>query len=171
MKKCLNKCTKSDEKKLLLLGLKPWEDVCRNLKQLKPHFACWRGNINFFKISCQNENKNLTMHLGDFSKNKSTSFIKIICLSFDKLSNCSLFEYKKYCGNSTTNLLKKFYQTSKYAVNDMLKVKFTTIPEECENEDDRKFIESLEENCSINRLKFEFLSYIIMIFFILIFLL
>uniref|UniRef100_A0A0K0EGI6 Chondroitin proteoglycan 4 domain-containing protein n=1 Tax=Strongyloides stercoralis TaxID=6248 RepID=A0A0K0EGI6_STRER len=169
MKKCLDKCTKSDEKKLLLLGLKPWEDVCRNLKQLKPHFSCWKKNINFFKASCYNENLNLTIQLGNFSKNKSTPFVKVICSSFDKLSDCSLLEYKKYCGSTTTNLLKKFYQISKYAVNDMLKIKFTTLPEECENENDRKILESLELNFSIKKVKIQFLSFFITIFCLLLF--
>uniref|UniRef100_A0A0N5C1G8 CPG4 domain-containing protein n=1 Tax=Strongyloides papillosus TaxID=174720 RepID=A0A0N5C1G8_STREA len=169
LEKCLKRCPKSDERKLLLLGLKPWEDVCRNLKQLKLHFTCWRKNIESLAVSCRSENSILISRLRDFSTNRSLPFVKIICSSFNNLSNCSLLDYQKYCGNGTTKLLKKFYQTSKYAVNEMLKVKFTTLPEECENDMDKEWLRNFEQNSCTKKLSFQFLSFLSITFCILLY--
>uniref|UniRef100_A0A0N4Z4Z8 DUF19 domain-containing protein n=1 Tax=Parastrongyloides trichosuri TaxID=131310 RepID=A0A0N4Z4Z8_PARTI len=164
LKNCLNKCPNSDERKLLITGLKPWEDICRNLKQLKPHFTCWRLNLETLAISCHVENSKLRSNLRSFSTNRSIALVKNVCLSFDELSSCSLKDYKKYCGNATSKLLQKFYETSKYAVNEMLKFKFTILPEECENDKDRERMLSLEQNLSIKYIVFNYSLLFLLIF-------
>ncbi|VDM11580.1 unnamed protein product [Wuchereria bancrofti] len=103
---CLAGCNKTNERKIIELGLLPWREICLNLpgKMLQAQFPCWRQNIDNLTSNCRKQSYELRERIKFLTVNESPSVLQRICLSLDKFADCSVRNYGHLCGQSSENV-------------------------------------------------------------------
>uniref|UniRef100_A0AAF5PWZ8 Uncharacterized protein n=1 Tax=Wuchereria bancrofti TaxID=6293 RepID=A0AAF5PWZ8_WUCBA len=128
---CLAGCNKTNERKIIELGLLPWREICLNLPVLQAQFPCWRQNIDNLTSNCRKQSYELRERIKFLTVNESPSVLQRICLSLDKFADCSVRNYGHLCGQSSENFIDRLLWISRSAIYDMLTVKWPILPPSC----------------------------------------
>ncbi|CAD5212494.1 unnamed protein product [Bursaphelenchus okinawaensis] len=129
--RCISNCAESLEKKILKLGLKPWDDICLNLRTLKTQFGCWKFHIESLSLSCYLESQQLRISMRKLAEDGLFEDVGTVCAEMTVLSKCVLEEYGRVCGKVTTKLLATLFRSSHDVVRDMLSIKWKKLPAQC----------------------------------------
>ncbi|KAL3994092.1 hypothetical protein ACH3XW_20325 [Acanthocheilonema viteae] len=128
---CLAGCNKTNERKILELGLLPWREICLNLHVLRAQFSCWRLNINSLTSNCRKQSHELRERIKFLAMNKSPSAVQKICLSMNKFADCSVRNYGYLCGKDSESFIDQLFWINRNAIYDMLMIKWPTLPPSC----------------------------------------
>uniref|UniRef100_A0A1I7SDX6 CPG4 domain-containing protein n=2 Tax=Bursaphelenchus xylophilus TaxID=6326 RepID=A0A1I7SDX6_BURXY len=128
---CISSCEESLEKKILRLGLKPWDDICHSLRTLRTQFGCWKFHIESLSLSCYMESQRLRISMRKLAEGGAFEEVGAVCGEMTILSKCVLEEYGKACGKVTTKLLAKLFRSSHEVIREMLGIKWSRLPSPC----------------------------------------
>ncbi|OZC10096.1 hypothetical protein X798_02947 [Onchocerca flexuosa] len=78
--RCLARCNKTNERKIMELGLSPWQEICSNIRVLRAQFPCWRLNINNLTSNCRRESYELREGIKFLAVNESLAVLQRVCL-------------------------------------------------------------------------------------------
>ncbi|VDK77641.1 unnamed protein product [Litomosoides sigmodontis] len=131
---CLAGCNKTDERKILELGLLPWREICLNINVLKSQFPCWRLNINNLTSNCHKQSYELRERIKFLAMNESPSALQRVCLSMDRFADCSTRNYGYHCGKSSESFIDRLFWISRKAIHHMLMIKWPILPSSCNTE-------------------------------------
>ncbi|CAG9539486.1 unnamed protein product [Cercopithifilaria johnstoni] len=131
LNKCLSGCDKTNERKILELGLLPWREICFNLHVLQGQFPCWRLNIDNLTSNCSKQSHELRERIKFLAINESPTALQKACLSLDKFANCSVRSYGYLCGKSSESFIDRLFWISRNAIYDMLMIKWSVLPTSC----------------------------------------
>ncbi|KAM3719921.1 CD-NTase-associated protein [Dirofilaria immitis] len=128
---CLAKCNKTNERKIIELGLLPWKEICSNLHVLQAEFPCWRLNINNLTSNCRKQSYELRERIKYLAISESSSDLQRVCLSMDRFAECSIQNYGYHCGRSSESFIDRLFWISHNAIYDMLMIKWPVLPVSC----------------------------------------
>ncbi|KAI6226171.1 hypothetical protein M3Y99_01316700 [Aphelenchoides fujianensis] len=128
---CVDRCNTSVEKEIVQIGLKPWNEICSNLRILRTQFGCWKFHIETLLLACYLESHKLRQTLQQLSESPTIENVDVVCTKMNLLGACTVENYGRMCGKTTAKLLVQLFDAANEAMANMLSKKWTELPAAC----------------------------------------